>query len=58
MPCCLTQAGKSRVQAYTQQAPRPIAVCPHSSKPESRMNSRMSGVAASGEMAPTTALPG
>jgi hypothetical protein len=34
------QVGKAKAQASMQPAPNPIAVCPHSSRPQSRMSSR------------------
>jgi hypothetical protein len=37
---CSSQAGKAKAQASMQAALNPIAVCPHSSRPQSRMSSR------------------
>src|SRR3979409_827124 len=39
--CCLVQAGCTKGHANIQVAARPIAVWPHSSRPQSRMSPRI-----------------
>src|SRR3981189_1266724 len=52
------QVGKAKAQASMQPAPNPIAVCPHSRQPQSRMSSRTAERAVAPGVGPKQSVTG